>query len=49
MLKIDESTPKHTRNGRAVNGRAGSSRDIEEIELTDYPRPKRAGLLESDI
>lgn len=49
LLKIEESAPKHTRNGRAIIERAGSSRDIEEIELTDYPRPKRAGLLESDI
>lgn len=50
LLKIDdEGTPKH-RNGRAhLVGESSSSRDIEVIELTDYSRPKRAGLLESDM
>lgn len=44
----DQQTRRKVQRHNGFKG-AGSSRDVEEIELLDYERPKRPGLLESDI
>lgn len=52
VLQLDEDAHrKYSRNGRAhLMGEAtNSSRDLEEIELTDCTKARRPGLLESDM